>query len=147
MLPNLVLAGAPKSATSSIYDWLASHPQTCASEQKEPFYLMEEGHPLINEDTNYHTDGLSGYEELFSHCSSTADVVFEATTHYLYSQTAVDVLSRVEPVPHIVFSFRKPSERVYSAFRFTKYTLARMTEDLSFAEYVARARGEGQRSM
>jgi hypothetical protein len=45
-LPNLVIAGAPKCGTSSLFYWLADHPQACGSTVKETFYLMDEEHPL-----------------------------------------------------------------------------------------------------
>ncbi|MFN2595925.1 MAG: sulfotransferase domain-containing protein, partial [Pyrinomonadaceae bacterium] len=143
MLPNLVIAGAPKCGTSSLYRWLADHPQACGSKVKETFYLMDEGHPLLRRETNFHRDGLAGYAAFFGGARAPRDcrVVFEATTHYIYQRTPLEVLSRLKPPPQIVFVLRKPSERVYSSFQYSKHNLANVRGDLSFARYVALARG------
>jgi hypothetical protein len=135
-LPNLVIAGAPKCGTSSLYRWLADHPQACGSRVKETFYLMDEGHPLLRAGSNFHARGLAGYEEFFSDCDAGARVVFEATTHYIYQRTALEALSKLSPQPHIVFVLRKPSERVYSSFRYSQNNLANVRRDLTFARFV-----------
>src|SRR6185295_15674771 len=136
-LPNLVIAGAPKCGTSSLFSWLAAHPEVCGSIVKETFYLMDEGHPLRRKNANYREQGLNGYESFFRKCSPHHRVVFEATTHYLYQQTALEVLSRLDPMPQIVFLLRKPSERVYSSFQYSKNNLANVHRDLSFAQFIS----------
>jgi len=40
--PNLVVAGAPKCGTSSLYFWLAAHPEVAASREKETFFWAPE---------------------------------------------------------------------------------------------------------
>ncbi|HZT59134.1 MAG TPA: sulfotransferase domain-containing protein [Pyrinomonadaceae bacterium] len=136
-LPNLVIAGAPKCGTSSVYRWLADHPQACASRVKETFYLMDEGHPLQRKGTNFHTGGLEGYAAFFREQANGCRVVFEATTHYIYQRTPVEVLSRLPAPPRVVFVLRKPSERVYSSFQYSKNNLANVSGDLSFERFVA----------
>jgi len=136
MLPNVVIAGAPKCGTSSLYKWLAAHPQICGSKVKEPFYLMDEDSPLLNPKFNYYTHKLEGYQTYFDHCCTNHSVVFEATTHYIYQQTALRVLVQLETRPKIIFIVRKPSERVYSSYQFTINSLANLDRSLSFTEYV-----------
>lgn len=136
-LPNLIIAGAPKCGTSSLYRWLADHPQASASRVKETFYLMDEGHPLLRRETNFHADGLEGYAAFFGDGGPGCRVVFEATTHYIYQRTAFEVLSRLSPQPQIVFILRKPSERVFSSFQYSKHNLANVRADLPFARFVA----------
>ena len=135
-LPNLVIGGAPKCGTSSLFAWLADHPEACGSTVKETFYLMDKGHPLARPGANYHDHGLTGYETYFRNCSSQHRIRFEATTHYLYQQTAIDVLSQLKPAPQIIFILRKPSERVYSSFQYSKNNLANVNRGLSFARFV-----------
>jgi Sulfotransferase domain len=136
-LPNLVIAGAPKCGTSSLYKWLADHTEACGSDVKETFYLMDEGHPLLRKNENFHRSGLEGYRAHFNHNGSKAcRLIFEATTHYLYQQTALDVLSSLPKPPQIVFVLRKPSERVYSSFQYSKHNLANVKRSLTFAQYV-----------
>ena len=135
-LPNLVVAGAPKCGTSSLYRWLADHPQACGSAPKETFYLMDEGHPLARRGSNFRACGLEGYAEFFADCDAGARVRFEATTHYIYQRTALEVLSNLETRPRIVFLLRKPSERVYSSFRYSQNNLANVRRELTFARFV-----------
>jgi hypothetical protein len=135
-LPNLVIAGAPKCGTSSLYRWLADHPEACGSKVKETFYLMDAGHPLLRRGSNFHTRGLEGYAEFFGGCDGASRVVFEATTHYMYQRTPLEVLSKLTVTPRIVFLLRKPSERVYSSFRYSQNNLANVRADLSFARFV-----------
>lgn len=143
--PDVVLAGVPKAATSSIYEWLNAHPHTRGSSPKETFYFIEPDNPLCNQASHYMKDGLEGYAKFFSEPCPDDSVVFEATTHYIYSELAAEVLSGLDPTPTIVFSLRRPSQRIYSAFRFTKYRLSRMVEDVSFPEYLDLIRGNSNR--
>lgn len=142
-LPNLVVAGAPKCGTSSLYRWLADHPRACGSKVKETFYLMDEGHPLLRKGSNFHTRGLEGYAEFFNDCDGRARVVFEATTHYMYQRTAIEVLSKLPTKPQVVFMLRKPSERVYSSFRYSQNNLANVRRDLTFARFVELSKENG----
>jgi len=41
IFPNLVIAGAPKSGTSSLFFWLAAHPEVCGSQKKETYFLAD----------------------------------------------------------------------------------------------------------
>jgi hypothetical protein len=140
-LPNLVIAGAPKCGTSSLFKWLADHPETCGSAVKETFYLMDEGHPLLRKDSNFHRHGLEGYRAHFGgNGSRGCRIHFEATTHYLYQRTALEVLSALPEPPQIVFVLRKPSERVYSSFQYSKNNLANVRRGLSFSSFVDEVR-------
>lgn len=145
-LPNLVVAGAPKCGTSSLYRWLADHPQACGSTRKETFYLMDEGHPLARPGSDFRARGLEGYSEFFGECRADARVVFEATTHYLYQRTALEVLSQLPTRPRIVLLLRKPSERVYSSFRYSQHNLANVRRDLTFARFVELSKANGNGS-
>lgn len=142
-LPNLVIAGAPKCGTSSLYRWLADHPQAFGSKPKETFYLMDEGHPLLRKGSNFHTRGLEGYAEFFDGCDKSARVVFEATTHYIYQRTALEALSNLKTPPQVIFLLRKPSERVYSSFRYSQNNLANVRRDLTFARFVELSKENG----
>lgn len=142
-LPNLVVAGAPKCGTSSLYRWLADHPQACGSAPKETFYLMDEGHPLARRGADFRARGLEGYAEIFAGCNASARVRFEATTHYIYQRTALEVLSQLPARPRIVFLLRKPSERVYSSFRYSQNNLANVRRDLTFARFVELSKSNG----
>ena len=134
--PNLIIAGVPKAGTSSLFNWLSDHPEAWGSRIKETFYLMDRDHPLLRRETNYHDHGMEGYQAFFPHCATNHKIVFEATTHYVYQETALDVLSRMTTPPRIVFLLRKPSQRVYSSYRYTRNNLVGFQRDVSFAEFL-----------
>lgn len=136
MLPELVIGGAPKCGTSSLYRWLCAHPDACGSRPKEVFYFMDREHPLRRPEANYLDHGLEKYGNHFAHCSGGVAVRFEATTHYLYQETARRVFARRKPTPQVAFVLREPSARVWSSFRFTKNNLANLNRDVSFRQYV-----------
>ena len=104
MLPNVVIAGAPKCGTTSLFAWLADHPDVCGSNVKEARYVLDPGDPLFDENSNFRDHGLAGYEAYFRQCEAEkAKVVLEATPVYLYQATAPEALARIEPKPQIVF--------------------------------------------
>lgn len=133
--PNLVIGGAPKCGTSSLFSWLADHPQVCGSADKEPFFLMDRDNPLRSRDCNVHDHGLEAYGSLFPDCRPDHRIVVEATTHYIYQSTALEQLAGLESRPRVVFLLRKPSERIYSSFAYSR-NKGRLRSDLTFPEFV-----------
>jgi hypothetical protein len=134
-VPNVIIGGAPKSGTSSLYNWLVAHPDVCHSTIKETFYLMDADNPLLPPEYNYHLYGLEGYQKYFNHCTS-GQIRIEATTHYLYQQTALEVLSSLTPLPRVIFMLRKPSTRLYSGYQFTCNNLATLDKNVSFTQLI-----------
>ena len=134
ILPTLVIGGTPKSGTSSVYNWLAAHPAVTGSQPKEPFFLMDTDNPMLNPEHNVHRQGLAGYHHFFR--GATTKVLLEATTHYLYQDTAREVLSGLPTPPLVVFILRKPSARIYSSFQYTLNNRAAFRRPLSFERYV-----------
>ena len=137
MLPNVVIAGAPKCGTSSLFAWLVAHPEVCGSKVKEPCYLLDPDDPLFKVKSNFRDHGLDGYRAYFEGCRGTdPKVVLEATPVYIYQRTAPEVLASFDPLPQIVLVFRKPSERVYSHFTFLRDSHARIDDDVRFGDFL-----------
>lgn len=63
----------------------------------------------------------------------------EATTHYLYQETALEVVPALPNEPQVIAVLRDPAERAYSSFQYTKHNLARTSSPITFSEYVAMA--------
>lgn len=144
-LPNVVVAGAPKCGTTSLFIWLSAHPQVCASTLKETRFLFDAEARRLRRAANIHEHGLAAYEAYFAHCdASRAEVVLEATPGYLYQRTAPRVLSTFDPTPQILFMLRKPSDRVYSVYHSLRF-LAFLDPTVGFREYVERLRGGDRR--
>lgn len=137
ILPNLIIAGASKCGTTSLFEYLAAHPQVCAASVKETAYLIDPGYPLYKENCNYQRGGLEGYAQFFKCRDGRAkDIILEATPDYLYQETPLQVLPAFDRVPSVIFMLRKPSERVYSMYRFAKYNMGVLDEGVSFGEFL-----------
>lgn len=139
-LPNVVVAGAPKCGTTSLFSWLSAHPRVCASTLKETRFLFDVGARRLRQAANIHEHGLAAYEAYFTHCDRAhAQVILEATPGYLYQRTAPRVLSTFDSPPQILFLLRKPSDRVYSVYQSLRFR-AFLDPTVAFPEYVERLR-------
>jgi len=137
MLPNVIIAGAPKCGTSSIFVWLSAHPEVCVSSRKETRYFMDAGHPLFDPEANFSNAGLAGYARFFAPCvGRDLRVVLEATPGYIDQETAIRHIPEIETRPLNLFVLRKPTERIYSAFKNAKNNLAQLPKEMSFREFI-----------
>lgn len=144
--PNLVIAGAPRCGTSSLFRWLADHPNVCTSPMKETRYLLDADSQLLEPRRSYHDAGLAGYEALFARCEAqrpAPHVVMEATPDYLYQSLAPEVLAALQPQPMILFLLRRPSDRVYSHFQFARNNMALLPKEMTFTQFVDAIRAGG----
>jgi hypothetical protein len=133
-LPNLVLAGAPKCGTTSLYRWLADHPQVCASRTKATRFFVDASSPL-RPAVSCHTHGLEAYAAHFAHGRGDEPIVCEGTPDYIYESTALERLPRLVPPPRILLVLRRPGRRVHSLYRFARDNEAVLDRAVGFAEY------------
>lgn len=132
LYPNLIVCGAPKCGTSSLYFWLAAHPQVGASKAKETFYFADQVN-RFNKGCNYLEDGLEKYPSHFAHLER-EKVRFEATAPYIYYDTAIRGIGELPETPRLIFVLRNPVKRLMSQYLFEKFRTQRIASD--FAEYV-----------
>lgn len=109
--PNLFIVGAPKSGTTSLYEYLAPHPEIFLSPVKEPSYFAADVGTRRNRFA-YGTNE-SRYVKLFEG-AGTAKRVGEASTNYLFSRRAPELIRAVEPRPWIIAMLRDPVDFMYS---------------------------------
>ncbi len=135
-LPNLIIAGAPKCGTTSVFQWLSDHPEVCGSSTKETYFLMDRESPLFNDSCSYLDSGLEGYKSYFDKNAMDFAVRVEATPDYIYQKTPLLALSTFPSMPKVVFILRDPVERAYSAYKFFSGHKSLFDEKLSFDEFV-----------
>jgi len=110
----LIIAGAYKSGTTSLYTWLKHHPQVCAAAQKETwFFSPRELHP--NPTPRYDGD-LAPYLGLFSDTGGVRLRV-EGTPFYLYSAQTAAWINQALPRSRIVVILGDPVWRLDSWYR------------------------------
>lgn len=141
--PNLVIGGAPKCGTTSLFAWLVDHPDVCGSKSKEPYFLVDKDHPSRRKECNIHDHGLEAYARVFPGCTDRHKVVVEASTHYLYQSTPLEVLASLPNAPRVLFLVRKPSERIYSSFAYSK-NKGNVRPDLTFPEFIGLIRDNSE---
>ena len=137
-LPHIVIAGAPKSGTSSLHRWLADHPDICSPLADESRYLLDDDSPLRKPHGTFGSGGISGYAELFRACADAGPRarILEATPDYLYQERARTVLASLVPPPVVLFMLRRPSARVYSHYQFARNNMAVLPREVTFADFV-----------
>src|SRR5699024_1670894 len=113
--PNFFILGAPKCGTSSMYEWLAEHPQIYMSPVKEPNFY--------NSDSNL-TSARSKkeYLKLFESAAASHKVIGEASIMYMYSKEAVLNIEEDLDKPKYLVLLRDPVEMAVSYYQTLLFT-------------------------
>jgi hypothetical protein len=135
-LPNFLVVGAQKAATTSLHRYLSQHPQIFMSTNKEPGYLIYDGteQPLNgigDREVSRFVSDKGSYLALFNEVREEL-AIGEASTAYLHRYMAaipnIDThLCNVK----IIMVLRHPAERAYSAYY---YLRRQLREPLSFED-------------
>ncbi|MEL6604276.1 MAG: sulfotransferase [Cyanobacteria bacterium J06614_10] len=123
-MPDFLIIGAPKSGTTSLYHYLAQHPQIFMSPNKEPHFFAFEG-----EQPNFTGSGddqawintrsvvtLPAYQQLFS-AAEPGQKCGEASTMYLYLEKSCDRIFHHLPNVKLIAFLRHPVDRAYSHYK------------------------------
>lgn len=126
-LPNFLIFGVQKAGTTSIYDYLAQHPQVFTSDRKETEFLgrqLTDGVPTNGEHLNREsTPGgrkqiltLDDYAQLFEGVTDEI-AIGEASPNYLFlHEQAVPNIQTYVPDAKLIAILRNPIERAYSDY-------------------------------
>jgi len=126
MLPNFLIAGAAKAGSTTLYYYLAQHPDILMSSGKEPRFFTE------------HWDkGLAYYEQWFTAYAG-EKAVGEASPDYLASQSAARI-QQILPDVRFIFALRDPIARTRSHYW---HSIGNGRESRSFDEMLAGGRDE-----
>jgi len=106
-LPEFFVIGTQRGGTTSLYNYLAGHPQVRAPLVKEAQYF-----------TYRHQMGLEWYRTLLPlRRADSLQQTFDATPYYLYHPLAPERLAAVLPTARMIALLRDPVERAYSHHR------------------------------
>lgn len=111
-VPDFFVVGAPKAGTSSLYHYLAQHPDIFVSDPKEPHFFYNRsspGSPVLGE------KDLGGYLGLFEGAPR-GTVAGEASTSYLWLANAAREIKEIQPQAKIIAVLRDPAHRAYSHY-------------------------------
>lgn len=109
MKPKLVIVGAQKAGTTTLFDVLAQHPRIIAPHLKEISFFS---------DDEAYAKGMEGYWSRFPRKSllSGYRITFEASPMYLFHPLAAERIARHLPKALCLAVLRDPVERAYSAW-------------------------------
>lgn len=108
-LPDFVIVGAMKSATSSLQEQLAGQPGIFMCTPKEPNFFSDVGQ---------YAKGMSWYTSLFAEAPQ-GSLLGEASTHYTKLPTYPEVVQRLKkflPNARFVYVMRHPVDRLVSHY-------------------------------
>jgi hypothetical protein len=109
--PNLFIIGAPKSGTTSLWEYLAGHPDVYMSPVKEPAYFSPDVPAPL--DRFPYGAGEQRYLRLFAG-ATTERWRGEASTYYLFSRKAPGYIHQFEPNARIVAVLRNPVDAMHA---------------------------------
>jgi len=108
-LPDFIIIGAMKCATSMLYEQMALQPGIFLSRPKEPNFFSND---------EIYARGMSWYRHLFEQ-SEQSDVTGEASTHYTKLPTYPNTVERIQkhaPDAKFIYVMRHPVDRLISHY-------------------------------
>ena len=108
-LPDFIIIGAMKSATSTLHNQLGAQSSIFMSSPKEPNFFS---------DDDIYNQGLSWYSGLFSDANG-SDICGESSTHYTKLPDYPDTIQRLKaaiPRPKLIYVMRHPVDRLISHY-------------------------------
>ncbi|MDU8913520.1 sulfotransferase [Aestuariicoccus sp. MJ-SS9] len=110
-IPDFFIIGAPKCGTTTLYEWLSSHPE-CFMPTKEPGFFSQDIRSTRGSPT--HIPDLTSYCGIFVDCPANTKAIGEATPRYLYSDMALDAIKRLRPDARVIVCLRDPVDLAIS---------------------------------
>jgi hypothetical protein len=114
----IIIGGSTKCATTSLFSYLADHPQITGSKIKESRFFWKGDYELNKEGVNI-DDGISKFDTMFVD-KATSKYRLEATPDYLYSEATARLIKENLKDVRLLFIVRDPIDRVISWFKFAK---------------------------
>ena len=125
--PAAIIFGAPRSGTTSLWRYLANHPDIAPSKVKE-LDFFKSGCPNVEYDASFAEDG---------------EVTLEASPVYFREHaTVAPLLASQIPDARLVCILREPASRLVAYFRGERDWLGRVAEDCDFADYAEIVAGD-----
>lgn len=104
-LPELLVIGAQRSGTSSLYKYLGRHPDVAPSLRKEVEYFSTE-----------YRHGPDWYRAHFPRRGTGYSVAFEASPNYLFFPAAAERAAALVPDARLLVLLRDPADRAFSHY-------------------------------
>lgn len=112
--PELIIVGAQKAGTTSLFNYLQQHPQLVPSFKKE-VHFFDSG---LEEEVDTFTKGEAWYRANFPLVSrmDSNQKAFEASPYYLYHPMAAERIYNYAPDIKLIALLRNPTDRAVSHY-------------------------------
>jgi hypothetical protein len=141
--PDFFIIGAPKAGTTSLFTYLAEHPQIFMPRIKEPFYFCSDL-PGYREQETFIVN-MSAYLNLFAAASDRHLTCGEASPFYLMSKVAVPSIIKFNPEARFIVMLRNPVDLVQSFHSQLVYSMKESVQDFEQAWRLQSLRAQGRR--
>jgi hypothetical protein len=132
----LIIAGTSRGGTTSVFNYLAGHPEICPAEKETRFFL-DADYPLPSK-RRYQQNNSDTYWSLFQ-SGPQQNWRFEATPDYLYSANSAGAIHQTLSKVRLIFILREPISRLVSWYRFA-HNIGELPSNMTFDGYVAMQR-------
>ena len=130
-LPDFIIGGTEKAGTTSVFDWLAAHPDVGTSLRKETDFFREQFTGDLALDARR-------YAACFDPRAAEAQVLMEASPGYLgEARLVAPRMAELVPAVRMLFILRDPVVRFQSSYAF-HYGRLNLPRDLGLADYLRR---------
>jgi hypothetical protein len=130
-LPNLIIPGVKKAGTTSLYQYLAQHPDICAGTQKHTNFFRS---VAIGEEL----PSITEYGKYFGGCGTQKYRIEASTDYFEGGERLTHAMTDKLDDPHVIISLRDPVSRLWSHFRHKKRESSRSVAGLTFEKYIDR---------
>lgn len=136
--PGIFIVGAPKCGTTSLSEYLRTHPGVFVCDPKEPFYFATDlpGARAVTTE--------EAYRALYASAAPGAACV-DASPLYLMSREAIPAIRAFRPDARIIAMFRHPAELIASFHSQCRFSQAEDQADLGAAWELQAERAAGRR--
>lgn len=122
--PNALLIGVQKAGTTSLFDWIAQHPEVYTNPGLKdfPFFWCED----------IYRKGIGHYASFFEKAAD-APVILGGDVNNIFFAFTPERIHAMNPNARLIICLRNPAERAYSAF---SHAVERGIETRSFDEAI-----------
>lgn len=126
-IPNLFLIGAPKCGTTSLFDYLDRYEEISGGIHKEPHFFCDDMESMRT------ARSMDQYLGFYGSNRRRGKYLIDASTCYIYSQTAVANIIQFQPDAKVILILRNPIDLVRSLHDHFRFRQLEPVEDLSTA--------------
>lgn len=105
--PNVILIGAQKCGTTSLFDWISQHPDVHGHKGMKDYNFFAK-------DELYNGLGVKWFEKQFKNCNS--KVVLHGSVSYVFFKKAADRIYDFNEDIKLILVLRNPVQRAISSF-------------------------------